>query len=61
MSARKPIIAVGLLTQDDIDRLGADFNRVFPLEEAGEFQGLLDAIDRADMARQTTAAPPPKG
>lgn len=52
MTDRNCIVAVGLLTQSDIDRLGGSFNRMFPVGDASDFQELLDAIDRADAARR---------
>ncbi len=42
------IIAIGLLTQNDLSRLGATFNRVWPVKEAPAFDELLRAIDEAD-------------
>lgn len=43
------IVAVGLLTQADLDLLGQTFDRAFPLEEETLFDDLLSAIDRAEM------------
>ena len=42
------IVAVGLLTRRDLDLLGPTFDRVWPVEEAPEFNELLEAIDEAD-------------
>jgi len=42
------IIAVGLLTQSDLDRLGSRFDRVWPVDETPCFNALLLAIDEAD-------------
>jgi hypothetical protein len=42
------IIAIGLLTQRDIDLLGPTFTRLWPVDEAPHFLALLQAIDRAD-------------
>jgi hypothetical protein len=42
------IVAVGLLTQRDLDLLGPTFTRVWPVEEAPAFDELLRAIDRSD-------------
>ncbi|HKX92818.1 MAG TPA: hypothetical protein VJM15_10400 [Sphingomicrobium sp.] len=42
------IVAVGLLTQRDLKVLGPTFNRVWPVEDAPEFDELLRAIDKAD-------------
>ena len=51
---RDRIVAVGLLTQRDLGLLGATFDRLWPVEEAPHFHELLDAIDRADEALQST-------
>jgi hypothetical protein len=42
------IVAVGLLTQQDLTLLGPTFNRTWPVEEAPMFSELLRAIDEAD-------------
>jgi hypothetical protein len=42
------IVAVGLLTRNDLDVLGPSFTRVWPVEDAPGFEGLLSAIDEAD-------------
>ncbi len=42
------IIAVGLLSQSDLDRLGSRFTRVWPVDETPCFSGLLQAIDETD-------------
>ncbi len=54
---KERIVAVGLLTQREVTLLGATFDRLWPVEEAPEFQELLDAIDRADEELQATAEP----
>lgn len=46
--AKDRIVAVGLLTQRDLDLLGSAFTRTWPLDEAPCFRGLLQAIDEAD-------------
>lgn len=46
------IIAVGLLTKTDLDRLGDTFARLWPVEEAPDFDELLQAIDKADAELQ---------
>lgn len=43
-----PIVAVGLLTQREVDLLGPTFDRLWPAEEAHCFTELLKAIDEAD-------------
>lgn len=42
------IVAVGLLTQKDVDLLGATFERLWPVNETPCFGALLHAIDEAD-------------
>lgn len=46
--ARDRIVAVGLLTQQDLDTLGPTFDRAWPVEETPCFSELLRAIDEAD-------------
>jgi hypothetical protein len=42
------IVAVGLLTQNELTLLGPAFDRVWPVELAPSFSELLRAIDEAD-------------
>ena len=42
------IVAVGLLTRNDVDVLGPSFTRLWPVEETPSFDGLLRAIDDAE-------------
>ena len=42
------IVAIGLLTKQDLTLLGPTFNRTWPVEEAPMFSELLRAIDEAD-------------
>jgi hypothetical protein len=42
------IVAVGLLTQRDLNLLGPTFERAWPVEDAPAFNELLRAIDEAD-------------
>ena len=42
------IVAVGLLTRNDVRLLGPSFERLWPVEDAPHFSGLLAAIDEAD-------------
>ena len=44
------IVAVGLLTQHDVDLLGPTFERLWPVEDAPCFPELVRAIDEADRA-----------
>ena len=46
----KPIVAIGLLTADDLQALGSTFDRAWPVDIAPCFDGLLQAIDEADRA-----------
>ena len=49
MTSRR-IVAIGLLTQEELARLGPAFSRAWPVDEAPCFEGLLEAIDDADRA-----------
>ena len=40
-------VAVGLLTQRDLDVLGSGFRRAFPLTDSADFAPLLKRIDEA--------------
>jgi hypothetical protein len=51
------IVAVGLLTQQDLNLLGPTFQRAWPVEDVPAFEELLRAIDEAD--RKLQAAPGP--
>jgi hypothetical protein len=42
------IVAIGLLTKEDLTTLGSAFNRAWSVDEAPCFEGLLEAIDEAD-------------
>lgn len=55
------IVAIALLTQDDLALLGPSFTRLWPVEEAPAFAELLRAIDRVDdeLAHADARAPPP--
>jgi hypothetical protein len=46
--AQERVVAVGLLTQRDVDVLGHSFTRLWPVDETPCFVGLLEAIDEAD-------------
>lgn len=50
------IVAVGLLTQRDLNLLGPTFERVWPVDEAPSFKELLRAIDEADSKLQENEA-----
>ena len=42
------IIAVGLLTQQNLNTLGPTFTRAWPVDETPCFSDLLRAVDEAD-------------
>ena len=46
--AKDRIVAVALLTQGDVQRLGDNFKRLWPVDETPCFAGLIEAIDEAD-------------
>lgn len=46
------IVAIGLLTTQDLGLLGPAFDRAWPVEEAPSFNELLRAIDDADRKLQ---------
>jgi hypothetical protein len=50
------IVAVGLLTQQELNLLGPTFNRIWRVEEAPPFHELLRAIDDADRGLQDADA-----
>jgi hypothetical protein len=54
------IVAVGLLTRNDVRLLGPSFDRLWPVEEASAFSGLLQAIDQADRRLQNREACSPR-
>lgn len=57
MDTREDIVAIGLLTQNDIHRLGESFSRLFPLPRDGAFDDLIKAIDEADRERHRRTKP----
>ncbi|HEY0628879.1 MAG TPA: hypothetical protein VGD23_06075 [Sphingomicrobium sp.] len=42
------IVAIGLLTEDDLRRLGDTFTRIWPVDRSTDFTELLRAIDEAE-------------
>ncbi|MCA1654556.1 MAG: hypothetical protein ABR588_00375 [Sphingomicrobium sp.] len=48
MMPNERIIAIGLLTGDDLAVLGPHFSRAFPIDERQVFGELLRAIDEAE-------------
>ncbi|HEV2080520.1 MAG TPA: hypothetical protein VGR19_11580 [Allosphingosinicella sp.] len=65
--ANERIVAIGLLTQRDLEMLGSGFQRVWPVDETPCFSQLLQAIDEADRemwrerddAERNGPSPPP--
>jgi hypothetical protein len=49
------IVAVGLLTQRELNLLGPMFERAWPVKEVPEFDDLLRAIDDADRRLEQEA------
>ena len=43
-----PIVAIALLTQDDLNRLSDNLSSVWPIDQVPRFEELLEAIDEAD-------------
>jgi hypothetical protein len=48
MSDIRQIVAIGLLTQHDLNLLGYEFDRAIPVDQTPRFEELLRAIDDAD-------------
>jgi hypothetical protein len=42
------IVAIGLLTEQEVNLLGERFTRLWPVDNAPKFEELLEAIDDAD-------------
>ena len=57
----KRIVAIGLLTQREVELLGHGFSRLWPVDETPCFTELIKAIDEADReleeAHLTTGRP----
>jgi len=45
---REKIVAVGLLTQRDLDTLGSGFQRLFRVSQDNPFDDLLRALDQLE-------------
>jgi len=52
------IVAIGLLTQHELDLLGQGFDRAFPINNDNRFEDLLRAIDQAEEQARAHNAPP---
>ena len=48
MPESRRIVAIGLLTQQELEMLGHGFDRAYPVDDDLVFEDLLQAIDRAD-------------
>ncbi|QIK95079.1 hypothetical protein G7076_02580 [Sphingomonas sp. HDW15A] len=54
------IVAIGLLTDDDLSRLGDAFTRLWPVENSSGFEDLLAAIDAAQAKSDDAKCVPPE-
>jgi len=52
------IVAIGLLTKRDLSLLGPAFDRAWPVQDAAQFETLLQAIDAAELALEESATLP---
>ena len=50
----KRIVAIGLLTQREVELLGHGFSRLWPVDETPCFTELIKAIDEADRELDET-------
>ena len=51
------IIAVGLLTQRDVDQLGSGFQRLYPVPRDDVFADLLQRLDRIEPSPARSPSP----
>jgi hypothetical protein len=51
------IVAIGLLTQHELELLGQGFDRAFPISDELVFEDLLRAIDEAELAHAAGTGP----
>ena len=56
--AEERIVAIGLLTQREVDLLGYGFSRLWPVDETPCFTDLVKAIDEADRELEARAKVP---
>ena len=56
--AEERIVAIGLLTQREIDLLGYGFSRLWPVDDTPCFIELVRAIDEADRELEAKAKVP---
>ena len=52
------IIAIGLLTSSDLERLGETFDRLWPVDPTTDYSDLLQAIDEAEERLHQNVATP---
>lgn len=57
MAANDQIVAIGLLTQRELEMFGSSLAKVWPLDDAPCFAELLEAIDAADTNLKGDDAP----
>jgi len=55
---RDRLVAIGLLTEREMNLLGPAFDRACPVEDAPELDELLRAIDKADDELRSRAKAP---
>ena len=48
MVDQNPIVAVGLLSARDLERLGSGFHRAYPIGGDHAFEDLMTALDRVE-------------
>lgn len=58
--AKERIVAVGLLTQREVELLGHNFSRLWPVDDTPCFVDLLKAIDEAEREFQLHNQSAPK-
>ena len=58
MAESQQIVAIGLLTQQELEMLGHGFDRAFPINDELVFEDLLQAIDEADRRLRSRAGAP---
>ena len=59
MSNPPQIVAIGLLTEHELELLGEGFDRAFPINDELVFEELLRAIDDAEQAQMAGGEPRP--
>ena len=54
MLTKDRIVAVGLLTQRDLDVLGTGFHRLFPVTEDDAFAELVEKLNKIDSVERSS-------